>query len=61
MCLVKLQDCLDLQSSRLVDYDILKSEILAYLENIESRQEAKTGAPGPTDAASQMQAPLAEG
>ena len=64
MCPAKLQDHLDLQSSRLTDYAIMKSEILAYLENIESRKEAKTGsAPMDVDAlaaaASQMQASLA--
>ena len=64
MCPSKLQDHLDLQSSRLTDYAIMKSEILAYLENIESRREAKTGsAPMDVDAlaaaASQMQSSLA--
>ena len=44
MCPVKLQDHLDLQSSRLTSYDLMKSEILAYIENVESRRkEAKTG------------------
>ena len=64
MCPAKLQDHLDLLSSRLTDYAIMKSEILAYLENIESRREAKTGsAPMDVDAlaaaASQMQSSLA--
>ena len=41
ICPAKLQDHLDLhnldlQSSRLTGYDAMKSEILAYLENIES-------------------------
>ena len=64
MCPAKPQDHLDLQSSRLTDYDIMKSDILDYLENIESRREANTGsAPMDVDAlaaaASQMQASLA--
>ena len=64
MCPAKLQDHFDLQSSRLTDYGVMKSEILACLENIETRSEAKTGsAPMDVDAlaaaASQMQASLA--
>ena len=43
MCPNKLQDHLDLQASRLVDYDSMKHEILAYIENVETRKEAKTG------------------
>ena len=39
----KLQDHLDLQASRLVDYDSMKHEILAYIENVETRKGAKTG------------------
>ena len=41
MCPVKLQDHLDLQSSRLTSYDLMKSEILAYIENVESRKEER--------------------
>ena len=43
MCPNKLQDHLDLQASRLTDYDSMKHEILAYIENVETRKEAKTG------------------
>ena len=43
MCPNKLQDHLDLQASRLADYDSMKHEILAYIENVETRKEAKTG------------------
>ena len=43
MCPNELQDHLDLQASRLVDYDSMKPEILAYIENVETRKEAKTG------------------
>ena len=43
MCPNKLQDHLDLQAPRLVDYDSMKHEILAYIENVETRKEAKTG------------------
>ena len=43
ICPNKLQDHLDLQASRLVDYDSMKHEILAYIENVETRKEAKTG------------------
>ena len=43
MCPNKSQDHLDLQASRLVDYDSMKHEILAYIENVETRKEAKTG------------------
>ena len=44
MCPNKLQDHLDLQASRLTSYDQVKSEVLAYLENVETRKEAKSGA-----------------
>ena len=44
MCPNKLQDHLDLQASRLTSYDQVKSEVLAYLENVEARKEAKSGA-----------------
>ena len=40
----KLQDHLDLQASRLTSYDQVKAEVLAYLENVETRREAKSGA-----------------
>ena len=40
MCPNKLQDHLDLQASRLVDYDSMKHEMLAYIENVETRKEA---------------------
>eukprot|EP00435_Cladocopium_sp_Y103_P016581 s2981_g4.t1 len=40
----KLQDYLDLQASRLTSYDQVKAEVLAYLENVEARKEAKSGA-----------------
>ena len=43
MCPNKLQDHLDLQASRLVDYGSMKHEILAYNENVETGKEAKTG------------------
>ncbi len=43
MCPNRLQDHLDLQASRLTDYDSMKHEILAYIENVETRKEAKTG------------------
>ena len=43
MCPNKLQDYLDFQASRLVDYDSMKHEILAYIENVETRKEAKIG------------------
>ena len=42
MCPNKLQDHLDLQASRLTSYDQVKSEVLAYLENVETRKEAKS-------------------
>ena len=38
------QDHLDLQASRLTTYDQVKAEVLAYLENVETRKEAKSGA-----------------
>ena len=41
---IKLQDHLDLQASRLTSYDQVKAEVLAYLENVETRKEAKSGA-----------------
>ena len=44
MCPNKLQDHLDLQASRLTTYDQVKAEVLAYLENVETRKEAKSGA-----------------
>ena len=44
MCPNKLQDHLDLQASRLTSYDQVKAEVLAYLENVETRKEAKSGA-----------------
>ena len=44
MCPNKLQDHLDLQASRLTSYDQVKSEVLAYIENVETRKEAKSGA-----------------
>ena len=44
MCPNKLQDHLDLQASRLTSYDQVKSEVLAYFENVETRKEAKSGA-----------------
>ena len=43
MCPNKLQDQLDLQASRLTSYDQVKSEVLAYLENVETGKEAKSG------------------
>ena len=43
MCPNKLQDHLDLQASRLTSYDQVKAEVLAYLENVETRKEAKSG------------------
>ena len=43
MCPNKLQDHLDLQASRLVDYDSMQHEILAYIENVGTRKEAKIG------------------
>ena len=43
MCPSKLQDHLALQASRLTSYDQVKSEVLAYLENVETRTEAKSG------------------
>ena len=44
MCPNKLQDHLDLQASRLTSYNQVKAEVLAYLENVETRKEAKSGA-----------------
>ena len=44
MCPNKLQDHLDLQASRLTTYDQVKAEVLACLENVETRKEAKSGA-----------------
>ena len=44
MCPNKLRDHLDLQASRLTSYHQVKSEVLAYLENVETRKEAKSGA-----------------
>ena len=44
MCPNKLQDHLDFQASRLTSYEQVKSEVLAYLENVETRKEAKSGA-----------------
>ena len=44
MCPNKLQDHLDLQASRLTSYDQVKSEVLAYLQNVETKKEAKSGA-----------------
>ena len=44
MCPNKLQDHLDLQASRLTTYDQVKAEVLAYLENVETRKEAKSEA-----------------
>ena len=44
MCPNMLQDHLDLQASRLTSYDQVKAEVLAYLENVEARKEAKSGA-----------------
>ena len=44
MCPNKLQDNLDLQASRLTSYDQVKAEVLAHLENVETRKEAKSGA-----------------
>ena len=38
MCPNKLQDHLDLQASRLTDYDSMKHEILAYIENVENKE-----------------------
>ena len=45
MCPNRLQDHVGLQfqASRLVDYGSMKHEILAYIENVETRKEAKTG------------------
>ena len=45
MCPNRLQGHLDLdlQASRLVDNDSMKHEILAYIENVETRKEAKSG------------------
>ena len=39
----RLQDHLGLQASRLTDYDSMRYEILAYIETVEVRKEAKTG------------------
>ena len=39
MCPNKLQDHLDLQASRLTTYDQVKAEVLAYLENVETRKK----------------------
>ena len=44
MCPNKLQDHLDVQAPRLTSYDQVKAEALAYLENVETRTEAKSGA-----------------
>ena len=44
MCPNKLQDHLDPQASRLTSHDQVKSEVLDYLENLETRKEAKSGA-----------------
>ena len=44
LCPNKLQDHLDLSASRLTSYDQVKSEVLTYLENVETRKEAKSGA-----------------
>ena len=39
-----MQDHLDLQASRSTSYDQVKAEVLAYIENVETRKEAKSGA-----------------
>ena len=44
ICPNKLQDHLGLQASRLTTYDQVKAEVLAYLEHVETRKEAKSRA-----------------